>query len=150
VVTSAHFLWVRHPPLFVLTPFKLTCVQDIISKNTKPATGLCYILDGQLIARREISLSLTDINSHRMMAVLQCCAISHARRWGDTYTSTPVTVNHMMILKSYISKRDLSRTPTERRTGSHTTFTGAAWVSSIQVSSFWVILLMRLLGFKGN
>src|SRR6266702_990441 len=116
--------------LYLLLRSKLTRIQDILNKSTKPATGLCHVRDGLLKARRGIALSWTDVNSHRTIMALPCYAIWYARRWGDTCTSTTVAVNQMIIPKSYTLTRECSRTLTKRKTGSHTAFTGAAWVSS--------------------
>ena len=127
---------------------KLTRVQDIINKSTKLATDLCHVQDGPLRAQREIALSWVDINSHRLPVVLRCCAIWHARRWGDMYTSTPVTENHMIIPKPYISTREWFQIPTKRRTGSHTTSTGAAWVSPSRGFCLRLVFLNDLLRFQ--
>ena len=50
-----------------------------------------------------------------------------------------------MIFKCYILKRDWSQTLTKRRTGSHTSFTGTAWVSSL-IPSFCQWLFLYLSG----
>ena len=110
--------------------FGLNRNQDMLNKSTKPGTDLCHVHGGPSMARKEPALSWTDVNSHRTMMALPCCATWYARRWGGTFTSTTVVVNHMIIPRYCTSMREWSRTPTKRRTGSHTAFTGAAWVSS--------------------
>jgi hypothetical protein len=128
VVISAHFLWVR-PTTASHVRSTLTRLQGTLNKNTRPAMVLCHEHDGPLMAQRAIALSWTDVDSHRMMTAPRCYAIWYARPWGDTSTSTTAAVNHTIIPKFYISMRGWSQTPTKRRTGSHTAFTGAAWVS---------------------
>src|SRR6266404_1976815 len=108
----------------------LTRVQDILSRSTKPATGLWHVHDGRSTAQRRIALNWTDANSRRTMMVLPCCAIWYARQLGDTFTSAIVVVIHMTIPKSCILTREWFRIPTRPRTRLHTAFTGAAWVSS--------------------
>ena len=109
--------------------FGLNRNQDMLNKSTKPGTDLCHVHGGPSMARKEPALSWTDVNSHRTMMALPCCATWYAHRWGGTCTSTTVAVNRTIIQKYYISPREWSRTPTKRKTRSRTAFTGAAWVS---------------------
>jgi hypothetical protein len=110
---------------------RLTRVQGTPNKSMKLAMGPCRGHDGLLMVPRGVASTWVDVNSHRTMMALRCCATWYARRWGGTCTLTTVVATFMIIRKCFISMRGSFQTPTKRKTGSHIAFIGVGWVSSL-------------------